>query len=157
MAGANLTKHQAGKQTSSAGELGIWPIGRLVRLRHGRTVNAFTSPTVWWFRNSATDRRGEAAGFRFQLRVEADDALRKALGMPVSPRWQQQLPALRTLPMRHRTCELRWGRPLCSYQGRGQVRSAPPRKERSCPCQPRLDTSERYPFREYSKSKTFSN
>src|SRR6266849_5604414 len=156
MAGANLTKHQAGKQTSSAGELGMWPIGRLFRLRHGRTVNAFTSPTVWWFRNSATDRRDEAAGFRLQLGVEADDALRKALGMPVSPWWQPQLPALRTLPTRHRTCELRWGRPsLCSYQGRGQVRSAPPRKERSCPCQPRLDTSERYPFREYSK--TFSN
>ena len=80
----------------------MWPIGRLVRLRHCRTVNAFTSPTVWWFRNSATDRRDEMAGSRLQLGVEADDALRKTLGMPVSPWWQPQLPALRTLPTRHR-------------------------------------------------------
>src|SRR5258708_36672698 len=101
----------------------MWPIGRLFRLRHGRTVNAFTSPTVWWFRNSATDRRDEAEGFRLQLGVGADDALGKALGMQVN-RWRQpQLPGLRTLPPRHRTCEFRRGGPsLASLQGQRKLR-----------------------------------
>ena len=85
MARTNLTKHQPGKQTRSSDEFGAWPIGRLVRLRHCRTGNALARPTVWWLRNAATDRRGEAAGFRLQIGVEADDALRKTLGMPVSP------------------------------------------------------------------------
>jgi hypothetical protein len=78
-------------------------------------VAALATAAIDWARQRRTDPEAaevrahlaRVVGVAVQIGVEADDALRKTLGMPVSPWRQQQLPPLPNLPTRHRTCELR--------------------------------------------------
>ena len=124
--GANLMKHQSGKETVRSDELGTCGVGCLARLLPYRNVRVPGIPPQW-FLYPATNRFATAGGLGLQSGVDAKEVLRMNVRKTLrSLRRQRQLPLPGNPPTRRRRCKPRYGR-LSHVLGpcQGRVRADP--------------------------------
>ena len=124
--GANLMKHQSGKETVRTDELGTCGVGCLARLLPYRNVRVPGIPPQW-FLYPATNWLATAGGLGLQSGVDAEEVFRMTVKKTLrSLRRQRQLPLLGNPPTRRRRCKPRYGR-LSHVLGpcQGRVRADP--------------------------------
>src|SRR5438270_6472835 len=125
--GANLMKHQSGKETVRIDELGTCGVGCLARLLPCRNVRVPGIPTPQRFLYPVTNWLATAGRLGLQSGVDAEEVFRMIVTKTLrSLRRQRQLPLLGDPPTRRRRCKPRYGR-LSHVLGpcQGRVRADP--------------------------------